>query len=148
MNDNQKWITYWRIAASSAALPLGRFFALGLPPPNLPVYKPFTATLPQSKGGLSRQGYLNINILWNEMDFVQLRTLRRIVEAGITGGALYLTFDRNYGDKLLNDFVDGYGMPQPLTFAPVENGRGVMVQNVNLIVTDITITASPSTVIT
>lgn len=147
MNDNTKWITYWRIAATSGALPMGRFFALGLPPPNTPLYRPFTATLPQTKGGMSRQGYNNIAILWNDMDFEQLRTLRKIVEAGITGGVIYATIDRNYGDKLLNDFIDISGMPQPLTFTPIENTRGVMVQNINLVITNITITADPSTVL-
>ena len=145
--DNSKWPMYWRIAATSAALPTSHFFALGLPPPNTLVYKGYTQMYPQSKGALSRQGYKNIVILWDSMDFVQLRTLTRIVEAAIASatGIIYATIERGDGSKLLNDFIDVSGTCQPLTFTPVSNGRGVMFQNVTLTLQNIVITNDPST---
>lgn len=147
MTDMIKWMFYWRIASASAALPLGRFTALGLPPVNVADYRPFTQEIPRSTGGVARQGHKNISLLWYEMTYNQLKTLTKIVDASVTGGVVYATIDRSFGVKLANDFIDISGVPHPLTFSPIADSWGAVVQNVNLIVTNITITADPSSVI-
>jgi len=142
--DNARWLLYWRIASSSAGLARGNFFALGLPPPNTTNYRSYTERVPQSQGGIARQGYINISILWDVLDFEQLKTLNRIVEAAITAGIGYASVARDDGSKLLNDFVDVSGIFQPLDYQPVSNGRGTVYQSVTLIMTNLTITANPS----
>lgn len=145
--DNPKWITYWRISSTSGGLNHGHLFALGLPPVSLPDYKTYQELVPQSQGGLTRQGYISDTLLWNEMDFFQLRTLTRIVEAAIIAGVIYATVPKDNGTKLLNSFVDVHGLPHPLTWQPVQNGRGVMYANVTLTINAIVVDADPSTVI-
>lgn len=145
--DNGKWILYWRISSTSGGLNHGHFFARKLPPPSTVDYKPYSQLVPQSQGGQTRQGYDILTMLWDFLDYSQLRTLTEIIEAGIVAGILYITFDRADGTKLLNDFVDATGICWPLEFQPVSNGRGVGVQNVKLTVNNLTITNDPSTVI-
>lgn len=145
--DNPKWILYWRLSATSGGLNHGHLFARKLPPPNTVDYKAYSEIVPQSQGGQARQGYDNLSLLWDFLDFSQLKALSDIVEAGLTAGIIYITFDRADGTKLLNDFVDGNGVPWPLEFQPVSNGRGVGVQNVKLTVNNLSVTGDPSTVI-
>lgn len=146
--ENGKWILYWRLATTSGGLARGNFFARKLPPPNTVQYKAYSELLPQGQGGQTRQGYTILELLWDFLDYVQLRALTEIIEASIAaGGTIYVTFDRNDGTKLLNDFVDGNGQVFPLEFQAVSNGRGVGVMNVKLTVNNITITADPSSVI-
>lgn len=144
--DNPKWLLYWRLSAT-ATLTNQNFFALGLPPVNTPDYKDYSQLLPKSQGGVSRQGYTNISLLWDGLDFEQFRTLTRIVEAAITAGSIYATIDKADGSGLLNSFVDIHGVPAPLEYAPVSNGKGVMFQNVLLRVTNITVDNDPSTIL-
>jgi hypothetical protein len=145
--DNSVWTLYWRISSTSALLSKRHFFALGLPPVSLSDYKTFTQELPRSTGAISRQGYKNITLLWDELDFVQLKTLNGIVEASVTSGTIYATIDRAFGTKLANDFIDISGVPHSLTFSQMSNSRGVVYQNVTLVITNITITADPSSVL-
>jgi hypothetical protein len=142
-----KWLLYWRIATTSGGLAAGHFFARKLPPPSQPVYLDYSVKAPQSQGGLTRQGYDNIRLLWDEMDGLQLKTLRGLVEAGITAGALYLTIDRADGTGIVNDFIDVHGLPQPVEFQPVQNGRGMVFTNVTLMVNALVIDNDPSLVL-
>lgn len=141
--DNPKWLLYWRLSATST-LARKHFFALGLPPVSLPDYKTYSELLAQSQGGQARQGYINIRLLWDEMDFFQFRTLTRITEAAILAGAIYATVDKANGTGLVNSFIDIHGIPLPLTWQPLSNGRGVMYQNVTLTINNITVDADPS----
>lgn len=145
--DNNNWIKYWRISSTSAGLAHGHFFARGLPPPNTPTFTPYTQKVPQSQGGISRQGYNNISILWDFMDAVQLKTLNGIVEAAITAGTIYATVDRADGTKLANDFIDVSGQAQPLEFTTISNARGVSFSNILLVLTNLVIDSDPSTVL-
>lgn len=142
-----RWITLWRIASSSAGLARGAFFALGLPPPNTPIYKTYSEILPQSQGGQTQQGYINVVILWSELDFLQARTLRRIVDAAVAAGTIYLTVDKADGSGLANAFIDISGVPIPLTLEPAPLSQGRVFQNVELRVNNCTVTADPSTAI-
>lgn len=144
--DNGKWLLYWRISATST-LTNQNFFTLGLPPPSTPDYRDYAQKLPRSQGGLARQGYKNITLLWDEMDFTQFKTLTDIVEAAITAGALYATIDKADGTGLSNSFIDVHGIAQPVDHTVVSNGRGIVYQNVTLTLTNITVDADPSTVL-
>lgn len=141
--DNPKWLLYWRLSATST-LTRKHFFALGLPPVNTPDYKPFSQLVPQSQGGQARQGYINIKMLWDSLDFFQLRTLNRIVEAAITAGTIYATVDKADATGFINSFVDISGVPSPLEFQPIANARGVVYQNVILTINNVTVTSDPS----
>jgi len=141
---NDKWITYWRLATSEAGLPGGTFFALGLPPPDLPDFKPYSQLVPQSQGGQSEQGYQNITILWDSMDSLQVQTLSNIIAAA-TNNVLWATVDRAHGFGL-NDFIDIQGIVRPLLFDPISKGRGVLFSNVRLTITNLTVENDPSNV--
>lgn len=144
--NNSRWLLYWRISSTST-LTNQNFFALGLPPPNTPDYKDFAQKLPRSQGGLSRQGYKNITLLWDAMTFEQFKTLTRIVDAAITAGSIYATIDKADGTGLANSFIDVHGVAQPIDHTPVSNGRGVVYQNVTLTITAIVVDNDPSTVL-
>lgn len=143
--DNGKWITYWRLSSTST-LTNKHLFALGLPPVSLPDYKTYSELLAQSQGGQARQGYINERLLWDELDFEQFRTLTRITEAAILAGAIYATVPKDNGTGLLNAFIDIHGIPLPLTWQPVSNGRGIMYQNVLLAINAVVVDNDPSTV--
>ena len=143
--DNGVWIVKWRIATTALLLPHGAFFALGLPPVNTPDYRTYTQLLPQSQGGQARQGYIFIKLLWDSMDFEQFRTITRITEAAILNNVIYATVDKANGTGLLNSFINLHGVPVPLEYAQVSNGRGVMFQNVLLKINAVVIDADPAT---
>lgn len=142
--DNGRWLTLWRLSATSTLI-RKNLFAYGLPPVNTSDYKTYSQLVPQSQGGQSRQGYINIPLLWDQMDWVQLRTLTRIVEAAITAGTIYATVPKDNGTGLLNAFVDISGIPNPVTYQAVSNGRGVLYANVTLLINNITVTSDPAT---
>jgi hypothetical protein len=141
------WLTYWRIATSSAGLTIGSFFARGLPPPSTPSYRGYTNKVPRSQGGLARQGYKNVTLLWSEMDGLQLNTLTGLVEAGIIAGALYLTVDRGDGSGIKNDFIDVHGQPQPVEYEMIPQAQGVVFGNVSLTIQNVVVDADPSAVL-
>lgn len=143
--ENPKWILYWRLSATST-LARQNLYALGLPPVNTPDYKTYSELVPQSQGGQARQGYINGRLLWDELDFLQFRTLTRIVEAAIVAGTIYATLPKGNGTALLNDFIDVHGVPIPLEYQPVSNARGVVYANVVLVINAIVVDSDPSTV--
>lgn len=142
--DNGAWVKYWRIATSLNGLARGYFIALGLPPPDLPDFGPYSQLVPQSQGGLAEQGYINETILWDVMDYSQLTTLTRIVEAA-TNSTLWMTVDKAHGYGV-NHFIDVSGIIQPLTFEPISKARGVMYANVKLTLNAITVINDPSNI--
>ena len=144
---SNRWLFYWRIATSSAGLATGNFFVRKLPPPSLPAYLDYSVKNPQSKGGLTRQGYDNVRIAWETMDGLQIKVLKDLVETAIVSGSLYLTIDRADGTGIANDFIDVHGVPHPITYNPVQNARGVVFQDVELFVNNLVIDNDPSTVL-
>lgn len=143
--DNGKWATYWRIATGLSGLARGFFVALGLPPPDLPDFKPYTQLTPQSQGALSEQGYQNITILWDQMTGLQIRTLQNILD-NATNNTVWATIDRAHGFGMVNDFVDISGIAQPLQYDNIPKARGVVFSNVRLTITNITIINDPSNI--
>lgn len=143
--DFNKWNLYWRISTTST-LAHKNFFLLGLPPPQTPNFQQFTALLPQSQGGQSRQGYINATILWSELDRYQAFILKDIVDTVLTAGTeLYMTVDYSDGTYLPGRFADVRGTPTPLTLIPAGNSQEVVYQNVELKLNNITvITTNPS----
>jgi hypothetical protein len=144
--DNGRWILYWRLSATST-LARKNLYALGLPPVNLGDYKTYSELVPQSQGGQTRQGYINARLLWDELDFLQFKTLTGIVEAAITAGVIYATVPKDNGTGLLDAFIDIHGIAIPLEYQPVSNARGVVYQNVVLAINAVVVDADPSTVV-
>lgn len=141
-----RWGLYWRISSTSAGLATGHLFARHIPPPTTSRYRTFTIKNPQSKGGVTRQGYTNITLLWNELDGLQFKALNDIVEAALTAGSCYLTCDKANGTGIVDAFVDVHGAAQPLNFEEVPRVEGRVFQAVELIVNDLTVDSDPSTV--
>ncbi len=142
--DNPRWVLYWRLSATST-LARKNLYAQGLPPVSLGDYKTYSELVPQSQGGQARQGYINSRLLWDALDFRQLKTLTTLVEAAITAGTIYATVPKDDGTGL-NAFVDLHGVPLPLEYQVVSDARGVVYQNVTLTINNITVDTDPSTV--
>lgn len=142
--DLYYWNLYWRISATST-LAGQNFFALGLPPPQTPVYKTYTTLVPQSQGGQSRQGYINVTLLWDVLTREQGFLLKKIVETVLAAGTpLYLTVDYNDGSYEAGHFVDVSGTPHPVILEPEQGTQGLIYPNVTLFVTDLTVVNNPA----
>lgn len=143
--DLNRWNLYWRISATST-LAGQNFFLLGLPIPQTPNFQQFSALMPQSQGGQSRQGYTNVTLLWSELDRFQAFTLKQIVDTVLAAGTpLYMTVDYSDGTYLPGRFADVSGTPIPLTLIPAGNSQEFVYQNVELRLNNVTvITTNPS----
>lgn len=144
--DNSRWILYWRLAPTSGTLARGYLIALGLPPPDLADYRTYTQKYPQGQGGLNRQGYKHISILWNQMDYRQLTVLTTIVDAAIVNGSIYATVPKDDGSGV-NAFIDVHGIPAPVEYTPITSARGVVYSNVSLTINAVVIDADPSAIL-
>lgn len=141
--DNSKWLLYWRLSATST-LTNQNLFALGLPPVNTSNYRTYSQIVPQSQGGATRQGYINIPILWDDMTYNQFYTVFQINEAALTAGTIYATIDKANGTGLVNSFIDISGKPQPLEYTVASNGRGIIYINVTLRINNVTVINDPA----
>lgn len=144
MSDLPKWALYWRISTNST---LGRrnFFAVGLPIPNTPIYKGFSTLVPQSQGGQARQGYINVTVMWNELTREQGFTLKRLVETVLAAGTpLYMSVDFNDGTYPPGSFYDVSGTPYPVVLEAVQNSQGLIYQNVELKLNNVTVIGASS----
>lgn len=137
----------WRLHPNSAQLARAYLFAMGIPSPDLPVYRDYSDKFAQSQGGLTRQGYKNVTLLWDDLSVIQFKTLTDLVEAGITAGVIFATIQRNDGTGLQDDWIDISGLPQPLDYQVLPRGEGIMYSNVSLTINAITITSDPSSII-
>lgn len=140
-----KWNLFWRISTTST-LTGQNFFLLGLPIPQTPNLQQFSALVPQSQGGQSRQGYVNLTLLWSELDRFQAVTLKSLVDTVLTAGTpLYLTVDFSDGTYGPGRFADVSGTPIPLTLIPTGNSQQFMYSNVELKLNNVTvITVNPT----
>lgn len=129
----------WRLHPTQAQLDRAYLFAMGIPSPDLPMFKSYSEKTPQSQGGISRQGYQNVILLWDELDVLQFKTLIGLVETGITNGVIYATIQRNDGTGLQDDYIDVSGVPQPVEYEPMSRAEGVMFTNVQLTINNLTI---------
>lgn len=139
MADLPKWSLYWRISTSST-LTRRNFFAVGLPVPQTPIFKTYSALVPQSQGGQVRQGYTNISILWAELTRLQAFILKGIVDTVLTAGTpLYMSVDFNDGTYLEGSFYDISGTPIPVVLEAAQSSQGLIYQNVTLTVNNVTV---------
>lgn len=140
-----EWNLYWRISATST-LTRKNFFLLGLPVPQTPNFQQYSALTPQSQGGQSRQGYINLTLLWSELDRFQAVTLKNIVDTVLAAGTpLYMTVDFSDGTYGPGRFADVSGTPIPLTLTPAGNSQEFVYPNVELKVNNVTvITTNPT----
>lgn len=145
MTDNPKWVTYWRISTNST-LAHKNFFLLGLPIPQTPAFETYSTLVPQSQGGQTRQGYINVKILWSELTKYQAWKLNQLVETVLAAGTpLYMTVEYNDGTYLEGWFVDVSGTPYPLVLTPVQNSQGIIYQNVEMTLNNVTVVNNPAT---
>lgn len=145
MLDLPKWALYWRISATSTLLHQN-FFALGLPIPQTPIFKTYSALVPQSQGGQARQGYENVSILWSELTREQGFKLKALVETVLTASTpLYMTVDFNDGTYLPGSFVDVSGTPYPVILEAAAWSQGLVYQNVTLFLNNVTVVNNPAT---
>lgn len=143
--DFNRWNLFWRISTTST-LTRRNFFLLGLPPPQTPVFETYSQLFPQSQGGQSRQGYTNATLLFEALDRYQAFVLNQIVETVLTAGTeLYMTIDYTDGTYLPGTFADVRGTPAPLVLTPAANTQGIVYQNVELRLTNISIISVPAT---
>lgn len=143
--DFYKWQLYWRISTTST-LARQNLFLLGIPPPTTPVYKEYAALVQQSQGGQSRQGYINVTLLWDTLTRQQGFKLKALVEVALAAGSLlYATVDYNDGTYGPGHFVDISGVPHPVVLEPAGNSQGLIYSNVTLFVNNCTIVNNPAT---
>lgn len=142
--DFYNWSLYWRLSTNST-LAHKNFFLLGLPPPTTPVYRDESALVPQSQGGQSRQGYINITLLWDVLTRQQGVKLKSLVDIVLTAGTeLYATVDYNDGTYEAGHFIDIRGIPHPVVLEPAQSTQGLIYQNVTLFINNITVVANPA----
>lgn len=145
---------YYRIATTLAGLEKGaNFFVLGLPPPNLPLFQPDSVRQPGGQGGERRHGYIQVSLLWLTLTLDQGFIIYDLItQAEATGGqgngTLYLTVPRVDGSAGGVSWVDISGVALMPQFSPVQDSRGALYENVVLRLNNVTVEATPSTVVT
>lgn len=131
----------------------GYFLARGLPPPELPIFEPFSTRRPASQGGESRQGYKSISLLWNRLDALQAYVLYTIIAAaeatgGQGNGTLWLTLPRTDGSAPGSNWVDVSGIVSLPRFEPDPQSDGRTYPNVVLRLNAVVIQNEPSNIFT
>lgn len=150
MSDN----LYYRIGLTLAGLEKGaNFFVLGLPPPNLSTFQPDSVRQPGGQGGERRQGFIQVSLLWLELTLDQGFIIYDLItQAEATGGqgngTLYMTVPRLDGSAGGVSWVDVSGVGVMPQFAVLQDTRGLLYENVVLRLNNVTVEASPSTVMT
>lgn len=137
----------WRIATTEAGLASGYLFALGISPPTNAPYRPYSVRVGRSTGGQARHGYKNVRMFWANLDRVEARILKEIVEAGIAlTGEIYLTVDRADGDSDTFDWIDVRGKPHTPDFDPSRfaGASDIVHENIELFTNNLTIVNDPA----
>jgi hypothetical protein len=112
----------WRISLTSN-LAKGYWRNLGIPRPTEYTYRTYSQVVPQSQGGTSRQGYINMLLVWERLNRQQLAILESF-RSGAGAGLLYLTVDRSNGSSYGFDWVDISCYPGSLEYAAEPGSRG------------------------
>lgn len=138
---------FYRIALTQAGLESGaNFFVRGLPRPDLPTFADFTERVPQSQGGEARQGYINGSLLWLRLDSGAAGVLRGLIEQAEAGaGLLYLTVPRTDAKAIGPSWIDVSGIPIMPNWEGLQ-GSPFVYENVVLRLNNVTVLATPSTV--
>ena len=134
----------WRIALTQAGLLKGYFRDLGIPRPGESTYLDYSEIVPQSQGGVAKQGNLNITLVWDRLNRYQLYTLE-YYRANATGGLIYLTIDKANGDSPGFDWIDVSGQTGIIQFANMPGGRGNIKTGTQWVINAITVLVDPAT---
>ena len=135
----------WRISTSEAGLAKGLFFIIGLPPPSLFTYQPFSKIVGRSDGGDAAHGYKKLTIIWDTISLPAYSRLRTLVDS-VRPGLIYITFEIGDG-SLAGGFVDASGHPgflQQSINSPANRVGTAAVSNAQLVINNLTIINSPS----
>lgn len=130
----------YRVATTLAGLPKGSLKARGIPQPDLPVYKSYSARVDGSSGGQALRGFSYVEWHWDELTMEQARAISRLVEIALDAGTpLYLTIDLGMdGREARGRWVDVSGTPVLPEVAPVARRGAWIAENVVLRVVDLT----------
>jgi hypothetical protein len=136
----------YRLATSLADLTRGALKARGLPPPDLPDYKDFSARVNRNDGGQALRGFNYVSWLWDELTLAQAADLVRLAETALDAGTpLYLTIDLGWGGRYSRGrWVDVSGTPVVPQVTPVAKRGAWIAQNVELRVVDLTVENDPA----
>lgn len=136
----------YRLSTALADLPKGSLKARGLPPPDLPIYKSYSARVDGSAGGQALRGFSYVEWHWDELTMEQARAISRLVETALDAGTpLYLTIDLGMdGREPRGRWVDVSGTPVLPEVTPVARRGAWIAQNVVLRVVDLTEQADPA----
>jgi len=132
----------WRISLTST-LSRGYWRDLGLPRPSNWLYRDYSQALPQSVGGQTKQGYINLNLIWDRLSRSQLTLLQGFI-TGAGSGLIYLTVDKANGESGGFDWIDISGYPGIVQYANMPLGRGNVKTGVQLVINNIIIVADPA----
>jgi hypothetical protein len=136
----------YRLATALADLAKGSLMVRGLPPPDLPNYKDFSARVNRNDGGQALRGFCYVSLLWDELTLSQAADLVRLVETALDAGTpLYLTIDLGWGGRHSRGrWVDVSGTPIVPQVVPTAKKGAWVAQNVELRVVDLTVENDPA----
>ena len=134
----------WRIALTQAGLLKGYFRDLQLPRPTEYTYLDYSEIIPQSQGGVAKQGNIVLTLGWDRLSRYQIYLLESY-RANTTGGVIYLTIDKANMESPGFDWIDCSGYIGIIQFANMPGARGNVKTGVQLVVNNITVLVDPST---
>jgi len=141
----------YRIAETEGGLDTGYFVAMGLPPPNLVTFEPYSTRRPASQGGESRQGYLSCSVLWNRLDSIQANALYEIIATaestfGEGNATMWMTIPRADASAPGINWIDVSGIVLMPNFETEPGANGLTYPNVVLALNDVTVQNEPSNI--
>lgn len=139
----------YRIASTLAGLETGWFLAWKLPLPDLAQFSDYSTRRPQSTGGQARHGYNRATLFWNYLTSEQAYIIRDMIDTletanGIGAATLYLTLPRTDGTKPGGGYIDVSGLALMPEWSPVRDGHGILFENVELVLNNVTVETDPS----
>lgn len=118
-----------------------------IPSPSLPLYSDHASKVALSDGGQSLRGFRSFSLMFDVLDSLQRRTLRRIAEEALdsAGGLIFATVDRGWnGAGPIDDWIDISGTPHVPQITPIGNSNGLASSGVTLVVNNLTIVQDPA----
>lgn len=138
----------YRVSTALADITHGALKARGIPVPDLPVYKDYSARVDRNDGGQALRGFSYVEWAWDELTLQQAADLVRLVEEVLDNTPptpLYLTIDLGWGGRYARGrWVDVSGTPVVPEVTPEARRGAWIVPNVVLRVVDITVETDPA----
>ncbi len=137
----------WRMAASLGTLPTNFLSSHRLPKPTAIAYRSWTEQFDVGEGATAEHGYINVQIVWGVLERAQLATLKDIIAAAGVN-RLYMTIDKNYGDRGVEEWIDVSGYPRmspPSPSVPVDRSTYSVFDSFTLTLNNVTVINDPAT---